>query len=287
MTATVVDPIGAVHAVFEERFEAAEEGVRLRVFQWTPKGGETADPLVFVSGWVSIVDGWADFLRELTTKRPVFYIETREKQSAEISRKGLRSDDFSLRRMGADLVNVCKSLPIDMERSVVAGSSLGATALLEALKKGALETRGAFLIGPNSEIKGPPVVGKVIYLPAFLYHGFKYLLLWYLRTFRVDVKKEPEQMARYNKTLLTAHPRRLQLSAISATKYNVWSDLETIEVPVTMAYAASDKLHSADGIDRLATTIPRGCKLPCESNKYMHSAALAADVERFIASLDE
>ena len=285
MSTATVDPIAATHANFQELYIEAEDGVELRVFHWEPKEPASDDPFVFVAGWVSIVAGWADFLRAMSKKRPVFYVETREKTSALIRQRRLRSTDFDMHRLARDLMNICARLPVETARTVIAGRSFGATAILEALKHGALKVRGAFLIGPNSEFKAPPVLGKVVYLPAFLYHGFKYILLWYLRTFRVDVKKEPEQMARYDQTLRTANPRRLQLSAISALKYSVWKDLETIEVPVGMAYASSDKLHGVANIERMVEAIPQASEFSCESNIYMHSAGLMNDVEAFIDSL--
>lgn len=256
MTEHVADPIGAAHAEFSSFFVEAADGVRLRVLHWQPREAQSADPLVFVAGWVSVVGGWAEFLFKATRLRPVYYIETREKNTAQVDLPRPRPDDFGMRQLARDLVAVSRALPINLDRTIFVASSFGATALLEALKHGALAARAAFLIGPNSDFKAPPVVGNVIYLPAWLYHGFKHILLWYLRTFRVDAKKEPEQMARYDATLRSANPRRLQLSAIAVLKYSVWKDLDTIGAPVAMAFAGTDKLHSAANIVRMVETIP-------------------------------
>jgi pimeloyl-ACP methyl ester carboxylesterase len=276
------DPIGMSQADFTEIFVPVEDGVRLRVMCWQPQVETPAAPIVFVAGWVSVVDGWAEFLRELTCRHPVYYVESREKKSAEVTRRGLRWPDFAMPRLADDLIAVCRGLGLNPAETIVAGSSFGATAILEALKHQALGAKAAFLIGPNSDFKAPPVLNKVIYLPAFFYHGFKYVLLWYLRTFRVDAKKEPEQMARYELTLRSANPRRLQLSAIASLKYRVWSDLETIAVPVGMAYATTDKLHSAENIERMVQAIPNAAKVPCPSNKFMHGAEIAPLLEAFV-----
>lgn len=287
MADTFRDPIAARHATFSERRIPVSEEVSLRVVAWEPKSDEVSCPIVFVAGWVSIVAGWAPFLDALTRKHPVYYIETREKKSAEIRRKGLRPDDFSMERFARDVIDVCSELPIDMDEAIVSGSSLGATVLLEALKGERLRSKGAFLVGPACEFHVPPGLRWMPYLlPSHTYHLVKHFIVWYFRHFRVDAEKEPEQMARYENTILSAHPLRIKLSGRAFMHYTVWPDLETVKTPTRIAYAATDKLHASDAVTRMAEAIQRADLLPCESNKYMHSAPLAEDIDRFVEELD-
>ncbi|HQI74149.1 MAG TPA: alpha/beta hydrolase, partial [Smithella sp.] len=220
----------------------------------------------------------------MASRRPVYYIETREKRSALIERRKLKPDDFSIKRMAEDLISVCQQLGIATPTTTVVGSSLGATALLEALKGGKLTAGTAFLIAPNSDFKAPWYLQWMLFLPAFLYHGIKYFVLWYLRTFLVDVKKEPEQMMRYNDTLRVAHPQRFKLSARSAIydHYEVWPNLSSVTIPVALAYAPTDTFHSSDNIRLLADRLPKATVIACPSNKYMHSAEVMQDIEAFV-----
>ena len=151
------------------------------------------------------------------------------------------------------------------------------------MKGGKLKCGGAFLIGPNSEFRAPKSLSWLLYLPPFFYHPVKYILLWYLRTFRVDAKKEPEQMKRYEQTLSMVEPKRMKHTARSVIlgRYEVWSNLETIEVPVSIAYAESDKLHALDNIRRMAEQLPFGKLHPCPTNLYMHSEQLLDDINAF------
>ena len=279
------DPISAPRAHFKSEYILASDDVKLKVLQWQPKikePGEPVEPVIFVSGWISHVSGWTELLRSMTQKRPVFYIETREKISAQIKKEKIKINDFTISRIALDLINVCKRLPIDLEQSIVMGSSFGATALLEALKNNNLNVRCAFLVGPNSEFSAHPLMQKLLLLPDFSYHYLKYFVLWYLRTFRVDAKKEPEQMRRYKITVKTAHPRRIKMSVKAAMKYKLWPDLETVQIPTALAYAPTDTLHSKDNIKKIAQTLPRGQIITCPTNKYMHSADLLKDIEDFI-----
>jgi len=282
------DPISAPGAYFKSEYISASDDVELKVLQWQPeiKDSEepekSVEPVIFVPGWISHVSSWAELLPLMTQKRTVFYIETREKISAKIKKEKIGINDFTIPRISLDIINICKRLPIDLEKSVIMGSSFGATAILEALKNNNLNVRYAFLVGPNSEFKAHPIMQQLLLLPDFSYHFLKYFILWYLRTFRVDAKKEPEQMRRYNITVKTAHPRRIKMSVKAAMRYKLWPDLETVKTPTALAYAPTDTLHSKDNIKKIAQVLPRGQIIACPTNKYMHSAYLLKDIEGFI-----
>lgn len=285
MNEAVSDPIRHPAAEFSVRMVPVEEDVSLQVLQYRPLRDDGRDPLVFVAGFASAIQGWIDFLREIVPHRPVHYIESREKTSARIRRGRLTPADFGIDRMARDLVEACRGLGIDGSRAIVAGSSLGATALLEALKHGRLRAKAGFMIGPNTDFRAPLFIKGLLLLPAGTYHLVKHIVLWYLATFRIDTAREPEQLQRYRGTLLTADPHRLKKTAQSAIGYTIWKDLETVAVPVAVTLAATDKLHAEEKIRRLTSALPGATIIPCESNRYMHSAALAGDFERYLAGL--
>ncbi len=285
MKDVMTDPIRHPSAEFSARMVPVEEDVSLRVLQYRPLRDISADPLVFVPGFASAIYGWIDFLREIVPLRPVYYIESREKTSARIARKSLSPADFSVERIAMDLVEACRGLGLDGPGKIVAGSSLGATTLIEALKHGRLRAKAGFMIGPNADFKAPLLIKALLFLPAGTYHLVKHFVLWYLKTFRIDAVREPEQLQRYRDTLLTADPHRLKRTAQSAIGYTIWRDLETVTIPVAITLASTDKLHAEENIRRLTGGLPRSTIIPCESNLYMHSAALAGDFERFVASV--
>jgi len=277
--------IGAIKGVkYSEEMIPVDEAVRLKtmVFKQTQARGKA--PIVFVPGWVSTIAGWAPLIKPMARERDVYYVETREKRSALIDGNArLTDDDFSILQNARDIITICDHFGINSPETLACGSSLGATSLLEAMKGGKLRCGGAFLIGPNSEFRAPKSISWIFSLPASFYHPIKYFLLWYLRTFRVDAEKEPEQMKRYEETLKNVEPKRLKHTARSVIwgRYQVWSDLETIRVPVSIAYAESDKLHALDNIRQMAEQLPFGKLNPCPTNLYMHSKQLLADINAF------
>jgi len=283
--------IGKIKGVtYSEEMIPVDEAVRLKVMVFKQTSGRGKAPIVFVAGWVSTIAGWAALIKPMASERDVYYVETREKRSALIDGNArLRDDDFSISQNARDIITICDHFNINSSHTLVCGSSLGATSLLEAMKGGKLKCGGAFLVGPNSEFTAPRSLSWILYLPPFFYHPVKYIVLWYLRTFRVDARKEPEQMKRYEETLRMVNPKRLKHTARSVIlgRYQVWNNLETVRVPVYIAYAASDKLHSLDNIRRMAERLPFGKLNPCPTNLYMHSKQLLADINTFEQDIQE
>jgi pimeloyl-ACP methyl ester carboxylesterase len=279
---TVTDPIASGVTFKHHRIEV-ETGVRLRVYEWQP--GTDAEPLVFVAGWVSVIEGWKPLLEVLVRERPVVYIETREKSSAVFDRRRLRPSDFSIPRLADDVIAVCDRLGVDPERRVLFASSMGSNAVLEASKNGRFRCRGAFLVGPNAEFRFPGWGKALVLFPTVLYRPLLPFVFWYLETFRVNVREDPAQMARYRRTLSAAHPERLKLSARAVIGYSLLPGLETVTAPVAVAYAASDTLHEGEEVHRIVDALPRGEAVECPSNTYMHTAAVADDLQTFLATL--
>jgi hypothetical protein len=89
-------------------------------------------------------------------------------------------------------------------------------------------------------------------------------------------------MARYVRTIRAADPNRIMLSARAVINYDAMPGLETVTVPVAVAYAASDTLHGENEVQRIVDAMPRGFAVSCPSNTYMHTAAVIADLDKFI-----
>ncbi len=281
------DPIAADGARFSEDLVEVEEGVRLLCYRWEPRTGNSAAPVFFIAGWISLVTGWKALLRELVRTRPVFYLETREKQSAEISPRLMKPSSFTIPKLADDLVRAVGTLGLDNDRTVLFGSSMGANAILEALKNSRLPAGAAFLVGPNEEFYFP-AWGKVAVrvVPAWLIERLKGFVIWYLGKFRVNADSDPDQMARYVRTVRAADALRLKLSARAVQGYSVLPGLETITAPVAVAYAESDTLHDEREVRRIVDTMPRGTAVRCPSNTYMHDADVARDLDRYLESLE-
>lgn len=262
---------------------AVGNGVLLRVLRWRPDS-PAHPPVVFVAGWVSDLAGWLDLLRAMVRDREVVYVETREKASATLPGR-LGPSHFTVASLAADLDRVCTTLDLD-ELPVLMGSSLGGTVILEALKRPEFPARAAFLIGPNARFPIPWWGWPLLRLPNAAYTVGREFALWYLRRFRVDSEREPEQMQRYVRTVRGAEPGRLKLSARALGRYTVWPGLAEVRLPVAVAYAPSDTLHAATDILRIVRELPAGTAVECPSNLHMHRPDVLVDLDRFLSSVD-
>jgi pimeloyl-ACP methyl ester carboxylesterase len=285
--AEVSNPVPVAGVQFNERRLTVEEGVSLRLYEWRPESDGGGDPIFFVAGWISLVTGWVPLLEKLVRTRPVYYLETREKESAKISPKLMRPASFLVPRLAKDLIEVSNQLRLDRDRTVLFGSSMGSNAILEALKGDRLKAKAAFVVGPNAEFHFPWWGRPLVHLPPFVYSAAKPFVLWYLRTFRVNAREDPEQMARYVRTVRAADPERIMLSAQAVIDYDAMPGLDTISSPVAVAYAANDTLHGEEEVQRIVDAMPQGVAVKCPSNTYMHTAEVVSDLDRFLAESTE
>lgn len=281
-----VDPIAVPGVAFSEHRITVEDGVSLRILEWMPGCDNGGPPVYFVAGWISLVEGWRPLLEEMVARRRVVYIETREKASAEIAAARLEVGNFTIQRLADDLAAVAAHFGLDDGEAVLFGSSMGSNAILEVLKNDRLRARAAFLIGPNAQFRFPPWGRLAVRLvsPA-LVEKLKGFVIWYLRRFRVNSREDPAQMARYQRTVRSADPLRLKLSALAVLDYSALPGLETISTPVAVAYAASDVLHGEEEARSIVERMPRGHAIACPSNTYMHTAAVIEEFDRFEAGI--
>lgn len=269
------DALGATEARVE-----VDGGVHLRVLRvegWC----HDRPPVIFAPGWVSLASAWAPVVRALAERGPVDYVESREKSTAEIPPGGWRRELFTLQQAGADLRRTLEALGRQPEEVVFLASSLGANAVLEALATG-VRCRAAFLIGPNEMVRFPWWGHLLVRLPCAAYGLARPVIVAYLRHSRIDAKREPEQMRRYEATLRAADPRRLKLSAQAVADRGLPPDLSGVTDPVAIAYAPSDTLHGGDGLAALAERLPRGTALKFPSNRELHDASLVLALDDYL-----
>lgn len=256
----------------EEDHIATSDGVTLRTIDFIPACDVPERPMVvFVAGWISHLDGWMEVLQRVAPRYRTLYVETREKVSAVLTRSPVRVD-FSMSRMSRDLFEIVdKKVPLDKNFCLV-GSSLGATVILDYLSDSRRQPERSILIAPIGELTYPfwlPFLLRPV--PPSLYSGIKPFLKWYLRNIRLDKRREPEQVKKYEGTLDAADPRRLKANAFAIKDYKVWNRLPDISSPTLIIGARTDTLHSLDMIHRMADLIPCAEMEMLSSNRETHS----------------
>jgi len=147
-------------AVKEYMLEVSD-GVSLKIIDFTPRNAPQGKPvIIFVAGWISLISGWEGVLKVLTAKYRVLYLESREKQSSIVP--DVKKVSFSMERLKLDIGEIVNKVIQPSEKFILAGSSLGASAILEYCGSEKRKPLSAVLIGPNTELRFPKVLGTVI-----------------------------------------------------------------------------------------------------------------------------
>jgi len=278
---------GAPHlpeANAEELFVEVAPNISVRVLRWVPADSSAAslDPAVVVPGWGSVFEGWRPLLTEWVSRRPIVYIETREKKSARITRK-VRREDFKMRHHGHDVAAVLDEFGIDSSEVDWFSSSLGATLLIDAYQNDVLAGRSSILLAPNPDFKFP-LWARILLkmpLPKFIHPALVRFAVWVVerRT------KEEGQRIRYRRTLMSQDLERLLLSSRANIRYSLPQDLSRASVPCAVMTAKSDTLHGLDKVLDIVDRLPNAVLIEVPSNQYAHEADVLAEIEEFQSSI--
>ncbi len=266
-----------------EEMIATSENIKLRVFTFSGPQKKSGPDIVFVAGWVSLIEGWKEILNEMTRDYCVYYIETREKISSQV--KG--SAGFGVEEMGDDVVSVIDQLNLKTGEYILFGSSLGATVILDCFHKLAERPLALALTGPNAEFR-IPLSWKIIVKSFYpdLYKLIKPSVKWYLRTFRLNIDSDYEQYEKYSRALNAAEPWKLRKAVLALAKYQVWDVLADISSPTLIIGASKDKLHEPENLKRIVEMLPDSHYVDMETNKQTHSRPMVKHLKTFLTGLD-
>lgn len=266
---------------WDERF-AISSRITLRLITFTPALETTSIPVIFVAGWISLIKGWKEVLREMTKDFTVYYVETREKISSQVKGKV----GYGVADIGSDLVSLVDRLSMQSGRYILVGSSLGATVILESYRSLTKKPRCLVLIAPNAIFRVPSGWKAVI---AVFYPGLYALIRptvkWYLRTFRLNVDADRAQYEKYCDALDAADPWKLKKAVMSVWSYEVWSSLKSVDCPTLIVNASKDKLHEPEIMKRITATLPSAMDIDLETNARTHSKDVVEAMRSYLAQL--
>ncbi len=234
--------------------------------------------ILFIAGWVSLIEGWREVLLEMTKDFTVYYLETREKISSHIEGKV----PFTVDAMGNDLVRAINLLDLSDQSYIFFGSSLGATTILDCSRFVCRKPVCLVLISPNAVFRVPLIwrmIVKSFYPP--LYALIKPSVKWYLRTFRLDLDSDYEQYEKYCRALDAGDPAKLKPAVLALAKYEIWDILEEVPYPTLVIGASKDKLHEPENLKRIVKMLPNAGYIDLETNKKTHSREMVGEMRRF------
>lgn len=268
----------------KEKTLCLPDKVEIKIFDFEPNNPDPEKPIiVFVAGWISLINGWKDVLSTLAPKYRILYVETREKRSAKFP--NMKTIDLSIEQMSRDIDILVDEMVPKSQPFYFAGSSMGATVILDYLAINKRLSVNSFLISPICDFPFPGWILFIIkFIPAILYTVIKPILKAYLSYFRLDMKNEPDQVKKYCGTIDAAEPVRLKANAYAIRNYSLWKKLSDIKSPVVIIGAKTDNLHGIDIMEKMVKIMPLSSLEMMESNKETHSAKVGEFIDLYISS---
>lgn len=267
-------------ATYRAEYAALPTGVELLAIYFSPPQPEEAPVILFIPGFVSIIENFRETMIELTRSHSVIYIETREKSTAKIN-SGHR---FSVDEITSDIVQFAENrIPAGVPYAM-AGYSLGATVIAESFPRLRRKPEAVIIIEPNSSFPFRGVALFLARLAKYLYRPVVPFVKWYLRTFIIDVKADEEMYLINCRNLDTAEPVRLGQAVRQLSRYRMQGCLEQITVPALVIVASKDRFHSHGEGTAIGNLIPGARCLDMEDNRRTHSTEAGREISNFISS---
>ncbi len=251
----------------------------LRVVRFTPAQDRRMPAMLFVPGWITIMESWKEVLVEMTKDFPVIYVETREKRSSRIKSNA----PISVSGLGEDVIRTAEAFGLPDRGFVAFGSSLGATVLLDCCNGFKTRPLGLVLVGPNASFR-VPLIWKAIIL---LFYPRSYFLIkpfvkWHLRHFRLDIKTDRAQYDKYCRNLDSADPWKLKKAVMAFWNYQIWDRLAEIDLPVLILKGSKDKLHEPEALIKMESMLKNGRSIDMGTNKRTHAAEIVTILRQFV-----
>ena len=265
-------------ATYKAEYVSLPTGVELLSVVFSPPQNANAPVILFIPGFVSLIENFRETLVELTRTHTVYYVETREKSTARIN-PGHR---FSADEITSDIVHFVQlRIPGSY---VMAGYSLGATVIAEAFPLLQRKPEAVLLIEPNSSFPFKGIALLLARLAPYFYRPLVPFVKWYMRTFIIDIRTDLEMYLINCRNLDTADPGRLGMAVRQLSRYRMNGCLEQISVPALVVVASKDRFHSHGEGTEIAAHIPGARCMDLEDNKRTHSAEMGREIRSFISS---
>lgn len=266
-----------------DEMQTLDDNVSLRVIKFTPKTDKNNPKIVFVAGWVSLIQGWKIVLRELTKDFTVYYIETREKISSKVN----GSVEFSVDTIGKDIIQLISKFDVVDNEYLLFGSSLGATVILDCCRFLPKKPKCLILIGPNARFRVPKSGLFIIRIfPPRLYLLLKPVVKWYLKNFQLDVKSDYKQYEKYCNALDAADPYKLKKAVLKLAKYEIWDILPEIEYPALIAGASKDVMHTPENLHKMVAAMKNATYVDLDTNEKTHSKQMVSVFQKYLDNLN-
>jgi pimeloyl-ACP methyl ester carboxylesterase len=262
-----------------EKRVAVDDTVSLRVVEFRPAGPHHGMPVVLVPGLTTVMESFRGILQAITKEHVVHYVETREKPSSHTS----ANTSFDMAAFGQDVAAAIEAAGLPENGYLLAGYSLGATAIMQGYAQIGTRPAGVVLAEPVPHFRFPSWSIPLVWIAVPVFGTVRAFAKWYMRRFMINTADDMEVMRIVERALDSADPVKLKKTVLSINGYRAWDRLGKIDRPTLVVATSKDTLHTHDDIVKMASLIPDSELIDMEDNTKTHSAEMAGILEDFIS----
>ncbi len=224
--------------------------------------------LVLVAGWVSIVLGWDDLLMEAKDFFNILYIETREKATSIVPKKG----KFDLDRYALDIKEAIEYHQLKEKNTIILSTSFGAILVALMLKNLGNNPCLSILVGPIERISLPIAIKlAILILPAWMFNLIKPVGNWWVRKFKTEDKY---QAARYIRAIRDSDPKKWKKTIGHVAFAKFWGFYEGLDNNILVIDESEDPMHDTEATKKIASLIPTSRIIDIKTNRAAHSTPM-------------
>ena len=254
-------------------------GIQLFQVHFKPKKITNYPPVIFIPGWGSFIQGWKIVLREMSKDFEIYYLETREKGSA-IHKK---EQEITIENIGDDIARATALINLKDDCFIALGSSMGATAILDAMAEEKLSPSLAVLIGPNIEFNIPRFLIIILsIIPVQFYKVIRPFAKWYMKKKYIDMDSDSKQYDKYSYVLDNVHFDRTRRSALSFKKYSFETKIEQIKKRILVFSGDKDILHNYERTVDMVRRIKGSKLINLKTNDKTHSEEMVRKMRDYL-----
>mgnify|MGYP001416023735 FL=1 len=254
-------------------------GIQLFQVHFKPKKITNYPPVIFIPGWGSFIQGWKIVIREMSKDFEIYYLETREKSSA-IHKK---EQEITIENIGDDIARVTALINLKDDGFIALGSSMGATAILDAMAEEKFSPSLAVLIGPNIEFNIPRFLIIILsIIPVQFYKVIRPFAKWYMKKKYIDMDSDSKQYDKYSYVLDNVHFDRTRRSALSFKKYSFETKIEQIKKRILVFSGDKDILHNYERTVDMVRRIKGSKLINLKTNDKTHSEEMVRKMRDYL-----
>lgn len=237
-----------------KKFSVPVEGGELNVYHHKPKTLITKRPIIFIPGFGTPPLIWRDFHKIQHEKSEYYYLETRDKKSANIKRN--IKNNLSIDWIAQDISKVIEYFGLSNKDYVLMANCLNGGVVLQGLARKHLDPPTVIVFDPFTKWTQNRFFVKFVLpiMPAFVLGLIKYLLA----TILMANMKNKVQKERNKATIDNAIAWKWRKFAIQNNKFDLTDDFKKIDQEIFVFHGPKDKYHPEGTFRKVAKQLPRG-----------------------------